>query len=889
MSPSTRKTYLIDGSSYIYRAFYAIPYLSTRDGTPTNAVYGFVNMLLKIIREEKPDRLVVIFDAKGPTFRKEIYPEYKANRKAMPEELVPQIPLIKEVVRAFNLPLLEKQGFEADDIIATLVKHFAADGEDITVVTGDKDFMQIVGEHVRLLDTMRDRVFGPAEVAERFGGGPEKVVEVMALSGDTSDNVPGVPGIGEKTAKSLIEEFGTLENLLANLDQVKGAKRRENLENFADQARLSHRLVTLVADVPVEIDEKNFDLKEPDQDALEGLFRKFEFHTLLSNVSAQKNDADYHAILTEEDFAALLKTLKNAGSFCLDTETTSLDPICAELVGLSFTTEEKKAWYIPVGHAYDGVPQQLDREKALQELKPILEDEKIAKIGQNLKYDALVLRRAGIQLRGIAFDTMIASYLTNPSSRSHGLDRLALEYLGHKMISYSEVTADGKKNKNFAQVDISSATGYAAEDADITLRLKHKLAEKVRQCGVEKLFSELEMALLPVLIEMEWSGVRIDSGLLHDFSQDLEKQIEQLGGEIHRLCGVKFNIGSPKQLGEVLFEKLQLPTGKKTKTGWSTDVEVLTKLAEKHEVCSKILDFRSMSKLKSTYTDALPQLVNPESGRIHTSFNQTVTVTGRLSSSGPNLQNIPVRTAEGRRIREAFIPADGCLLLSADYSQVELRILAHMAQEEALKSSFANGEDIHRRTAGEVLGLSPGEVSNEQRRDAKAINFGIIYGMSAFGLARELKIGRKEAQEYIDRYFARYPMVRAFMESRLEEAKKNKCLHTLLGRRCPLPEIESRNAAIRGNAERNAVNYPIQGSAADIIKVAMIRIDRKLKEEKRATRMLLQVHDELVFEVPEQELEDIRVLVKQEMENAVKLDVPLQVDIGVGKNWSEAH
>ncbi len=890
MPAPARKTYLIDGSSYIYRAYYAIPHLSTKDGTPTNAVYGFVNMLLKIIREEKPDRLAVVFDAKGPTFRKDIYPEYKANRQAMPEDLVPQIPLIKEVVQGFNLPLLEKQGFEADDIIATLVERFSKEGEEITIVTGDKDLMQIVSEKVRLLDTMRNRISGPAEVAERFGGGPDKVVEVLALAGDSSDNVPGVPGIGEKTAKALIEEFGDLENLLANIDKVKGTKRRENLENFADQARLSHRLVTLDRDVPVDIEEENLNLKELDNETLQGLFKRFEFHTLLAGAtSVGKNSADYQAILTEEDFSALLNTLKKAKAICLDTETTSLDPLQADLVGLSFATEEEKAWYIPVGHDYEGMPRQLNLKEVLQTLKPLLEDDNVAKIGQNLKYDAQVLRRAGIQLRGIAFDTMIASYLTDPASRSHALDRLALEYLGHKMISYSEVTADGKKKKNFAQVDIPSATEYAAEDADITLRLKNRLAPKLKESQVENLFTEVEMPLLPVLTAMEWTGIRIDSRLLENFSGEMGTQLENLAGEIHGLSGIEFNIGSPKQLGEVLFDKLKLPTGKKTKTGWSTDVEVLTRLAEEHEICSKILEYRSMSKLKSTYTDALPQLVNPETGRIHTSFNQTVTVTGRLSSSGPNLQNIPVRTAEGRRIREAFIPEPGSLLLSADYSQVELRILAHMAQEEALQTSFAQGEDIHRRTAGEVLGLDPAAVTKEQRRDAKAINFGIIYGMSAFGLARELKIGRKEAQDYIDRYFARYPKVRTFMEARLEEAKKNKCLYTLLGRRCPLPEIDSKNGIVRGNAERNAINYPIQGSAADIIKVAMIRIDRILSEKKLATRMVLQVHDELLFEVPESELGEVRALVQREMENAIKLDVPLRVDIGVGKNWSEAH
>jgi DNA polymerase-1 len=535
------------------------------------------------------------------------------------------------------------------------------------------------------------------------------------------------------------------------------------------------------------------------------------------------------------------------------------------------------------------MPPQLDRKRVLQALKPLLENEEVAKVGQNLKYDALVLRRTGIELRGIVFDTMIASYLTEPATRSHALDRLALEYLGHKMISYGEVTADGKKKKNFAQVDIPSATDYAAEDADMTLRLKNRLAAQLREYRVEKLFNEIEMPLLPVLTTMEWNGIRIDAGLLADFSGEMAQQLENLARKIYELAGVEFNIGSPKQLGEVLFEKLSLPTGKRTKTGWSTDVEVLTRLAADHEICSKLLEYRSASKLKSTYTDALPQLVNPETGRIHTSFNQTVTVTGRLSSSGPNLQNIPVRTVEGRRIREAFIPAPGCLLLSADYSQVELRILAHMAQEEALISGFARGEDIHRRTAGEVLGIDPGAVTREQRRDAKAINFGIIYGMSAFGLARELNIGRKEAQDYINRYFARYPKVKAFMEARLNEARKNKCLYTLFDRRLPLPEIDSKNSAVRGNAERNAINYPIQGSAADIIKVAMIRIDRSLTEKKLATRMVLQVHDELLFEVPEEELDAVRTLVNERMENAVTLDVPLQVDIGVGKNWSDAH
>jgi DNA polymerase-1 len=883
------RTYLIDGSSYIYRAFYALPHLSTRQGVPTNAVYGFVTMLLKIIREEQPDRLAVVFDAKGPSFRKQLYPEYKANRKEMPAELVPQIPLIKEAVRVFNLAAVEKEGFEADDIIATLAVRLAAAGEEVTVVSGDKDMMQILGERVRMLDTMKNKVFGVAEVAERFGGGPDKVVEVMALAGDSSDNVPGVPGIGEKTARDLIAEFGDVEHLLASLDRVKGAKRRENLERFADQARLSRRLVVLERNVPLDLADDALDLKPVDPEPLRDFLRRMEFHTLLAEFSAQAPapTADYCTVADEAGLDRLLSTLRSAPALCVDTETTSLDAVRADLVGVSLAIRDNEAFYIPVGHTGEGAAQQLDRERVVERLRPLLEDEAVPKVGQNLKYDALVLRRAGIRLRGIAFDTMLASYLTNAGSRSHSLDRMALDLLGHKMISYEEVT--GGKKGSFAAVAVERAAEYSGEDADITLQLKGKLQPRLAAAGLEKLFHEVEMPLLTVLTDMEWAGVRIDSRLLGQLSQDLEVRLTQLTQEIYGLAGEEFNVASPKQLGEVLFEKLKIPHGKRTKTGWSTDVEVLTQLADDHEICARVLDYRSVAKLKSTYADALPQLVNPETGRIHTSFNQSVTVTGRLSSSDPNLQNIPVRTAEGRRIREAFIPAEGCRLLSADYSQVELRILAHMAQEQALQESFRHGEDIHRRTAGEVFGLPATEVSPEQRRQAKAINFGIVYGMSAFGLSRQLGIGRKEAQDYIDRYFERYPRIRDFMEARIAEARQQRFVTTLLGRRCPVPDIDSRNAAVRGNAERNAINYPIQGSAADIIKLAMIRIHHRLQDGNFRTRMLLQVHDELLFEAPVAELERVGDLVRQEMEGAVSLDVPLVVELGKGENWSAAH
>ena len=889
MSDSPNKLYLIDGSSYIYRAYYAVRHLSNSKGEPTNAVFGFANMLLKIIRDEKPQHLAVVFDTKAPTFRKEIYPEYKANRAAMPDDLVPQIPLIKELVRGFNIPCIEKDGFEADDIIATLAKRFEADDSDVVVVTGDKDMMQIVTNRVCLYDTMQDEVSGPKEVEERFGGPPDKVIEVQALAGDSSDNIPGVPGIGEKTAVTLIKDFGTVENLLANLDQLKG-KRKENLENFGEQAILSKKLVTLVDDVPLEGGE-DYTLSEPDKEVLEELFKRLEFHKLLQEFSAtdQASGENYHAVLTEDAFNALVGKLESAERFAFDTETTSLTATEADLVGFSFAVEPEEAWYLPIGHSYLGAPDQLDRKLVIERLKPLLEDPEKAKIGQNVKYDALVLRRAGIDVKGVSCDTMLASYLANSAAKSHGMDALAADLLDYRTIPYSDVAGSGKKQICFSEVEIEKATVYAAEDADITLRLAEKLEPMVVAEEQEKLFHEVEMPLMEILTDMEWTGVRIDADFLGQLSSEMEGKLAALEQEIHDLAGVNFNIGSPKQLGEVLFEHLQLPRGKKTKTGWSTNVEVLTNLAGEHEIAARILDYRSVSKLKSTYTDALPKMVHPESGRIHTSFNQAVTATGRLSSSDPNLQNIPIRTEEGRRIREAFIPSEGNVIISADYSQVELRILAHMADEPTLKQSFADNEDIHIRTASEVFGMFPEMVTAEQRRQAKTINFGVIYGMGAFSLGKDLGISTKEAQVFIDNYFARYANIKGFMESCREEARAKKYVTTILGRRCAIPEIDSSNGAVRSYAERNAINYPIQGSAADIIKVAMVNIARRLEEEKLAAKMVIQVHDELVFDVPEAEAEKVQALVKEEMENAVPLSVPLLVEVGVGKNWKEAH
>jgi len=888
--------YLVDGSSYIYRAYYAIRHLSNSKGEATNAVFGFTKMLQTLIKQEQPGHLAVIFDAKGPTFRKELYAEYKANRSAMPEDLVPQIPLIKEVVRAFKLPLLELQGYEADDIIATLARRYAASGMNVTVVTGDKDLMQIVDERISLLDTMKGKRAREAEVIERFGVPPRQVLEVLGLAGDSSDNIPGVPGIGEKTASALIQEFGNIENLLANIDKVKGAKRQESLRQFADQARLSRKLADLVYDLPVAINYEDLAICPPDSTQLAEVYRRLEFHQLLQELdltaSGPKTSADashYQTITAEAALDTMIAQLRAAKRFAFDTETTSLRAVQAKLVGLSFSLTAGSGWYVPVGHRYLGAPEQLPLELVLKKLRPLLEDAQYEKVGQNIKYDALVLRNAGVELAGITDDCMVLSYLTHPEAKSHGLDALASDLLGHRMIPYKELTGRGQKQIGFAEVEVEKAAVYAAEDADITWRIAEKLLPELPASGAEKLYRDIEMPLVNVLTRVEWQGIRVDAQLLKRLSTEMRVDLARLETEIHDLAGGPFNINSPKQMGEILFEKLGLPRGKKTKTGWSTNVEVLTVLAEEHTIAAKILDYRSLAKLISTYTDALPQLINPASGRIHTSFNQAVTATGRLSSSEPNLQNIPIRSVEGRRIREAFLPAEGNLLLAADYSQIELRVMAHMADVAALKESFAAGEDIHRRTASEIFNVFPGMVSDDMRRQAKTINFGVLYGMGAFSLAKDLGIGRKEAQQFIDNYFARYPAVRQFMEARKAEAREHQYVTTLLGRRCAIAEINSSNGAIRSYAERNAINYPIQGSAADIIKVAMVNIDRRLRHENLQTRMVLQVHDELVFDVPAAEVELIKQLVKLEMENAVPLSVPLVVDIGVGANWSEAH
>ena len=887
-----KRIYLVDGSSYIYRAYYAIRHLSNSRGEATNAVYGFTNMLLGLLRDEAPERLAVVFDSKGPTFRSELYPEYKANRAAMPEDLVPQIPLIKEVVRALNLPSIERTGYEADDIIATLARRYAGEGHEVTVVTGDKDLMQIVGERVTLLDTMKGKRSGQAEVMERFGVPPQQVLEVLGLAGDSSDNIPGVPGIGEKTASGLIREFGSIEQLLAGIDRVKGRKRQENLREYAEQARLSRRLAALVDDLDLDLSLEDLRHLEPDRAALQALFKDLEFTRLYQEYADPAAPAgatgDYRTLLEETELDAVIDELRRVGRFALDTETTSLVAVQADLVGISLAVRGGQAWYLPLGHSYLGVPQQLARETALERLRPLLEDPQVAKIGQNIKYDALVLRHAGIELAGIDLDTMVLSYILHPEAKSHGLDALALDHLQHQMTPYAEVAGSGRKQICFSEVEVEKATAYAAEDADMTLQIAERLLPEL-EGERAALFREVEMPLVATLTRMEWTGIRIDADFLKTLSGQLAGQLGELEARIHELAGGSFNINSPKQLGEVLFDRLGLPKGRKTKTGWSTNVEVLTALAHEHDIAARLLDYRSLSKLKNTYSDTLPKLINPETGRVHTSFNQAVTATGRLSSSDPNLQNIPIRTAEGRRIREAFIPEEGWVLMSADYSQVELRIMAHMADVAGLKESFAAGEDIHRRTAGEIFNVAADQVGDDMRRQAKTINFGVLYGMGAFSLGRDLGIGRNEAQQFIDRYFERYPAVLDYLERKKAEAREYQYVTTLLGRRCAIPEINSKNGAVRSYAERNAINYPIQGSAADIIKVAMVNIDRRLRDEQLQTRMLLQVHDELVFEVPGDELEQARELVRSEMEQAVTLDLPLQVEIGTGQSWAQAH
>jgi DNA polymerase I len=884
------RLFIIDGNSYIYRAFYAIRNLSTSSGLPTNAVFGFANMLMKVIKEKAPDRLAIAFDPKGPTRRHIEFKEYKAHRPPMPKDLVPQIPYIHKLVQAFRIPVFVQDGQEADDVIATLALRAAGAGMDVVIVTGDKDILQLVGPGISVYDSLKEKTYGPAEVEERFGVPPERVVEIMGLMGDASDNIPGVPGIGEKTAQALIKEHGSIENVLANAQTITKPKLKQSLLENGDLARLSRELAVLHTDVPLDIDLEQLAVKEPDNSALLAILRELELTSLLKYVTTgPETEAQYRTVVTAAELDDMMAALAGAQELSLDTETTALDPMQADLVGLSFSVEPHTAYYLPLGHTYPGVAQQLPRKQTLAKLKMFLEDPQVQKIGQNLKYDVLVLRHAGIEVRGISFDTMIASYLLNPSKTSHSLDALALEYLNYRTMTYSEVTGTGKKQIGFSDVDITTATRYSGEDADITLRLKMLLEPKLREQGLDSLFRDVEMKLLRVLVDMEYAGVKIDAGLLKVMSGKLEHDTAKIVSDIYGLAGTEFNINSPKQLADILFVKLGLTPIKKTKTGFSTDVDVLEELAHIHPLPAEILKYRTLSKLKSTYVDALPAMINPRTGRLHTSLNQTVTATGRLSSSEPNLQNIPIRTEVGREIRKAFIAEQGHSLVSADYSQIELRVLAHMSGDEGLIQTFVKDRDIHTRTASEIFGLPQEEISPEMRRKAKAVNFGIIYGISAFGLAQDIGVSNAEAKRYIESYFARYPKVRAFIEATIAQAKSTGFVTTLLGRKRYIPELASSAAPVRNFGERMAVNTPIQGTAADLIKLAMIKIHDLLVEQRSGSRMILQVHDELIFEVPDREIGMMKELVKKEMEGVLELSVPIKVDIGSGKNWDEAH
>ncbi|MBW2147014.1 MAG: DNA polymerase I [Deltaproteobacteria bacterium] len=887
--------FLIDGSSYFYRAFHAIRGLSrSSDGMPTNAIYGFVRMLMKVIREGKPTHVAIAWDARGPTFRHDIFSDYKANRPEMPEELQVQIPYIRKIVESLCIPSLELPGWEADDIIGTMTRKAEQENMDVVIVSGDKDLMQLVGPHVIMWDTMpqKDIRYDAEGVKRRFGVPPHQVTEVMALAGDKSDNISGVPGIGEKKAGDLIQKFGSVENLLAHLHDLKG-KMRENLEAHAEDALLSKRLVRIDTEAPLELGPKELKQGEADLQGLDAVFRELEF-TQLRRELTQKKEISYDAYRlanNESAFDALTGRLRAVAEFALDTETTSLDPMKAELVGISVACGIGEAYYVPVGHRYDGVSKQLSLETLKKKLGPILADESIAKIGQNIKYDLIVLHRHGFELKGIECDTMIASYVLDPSRRSHGLEDLSMDLLGHRMTAYKDVVGTGQKAVSFSSVDVTTAMKYSCEDADATLRLAGILLPQLDQAGLRKLFAEVEMPLLEVLAEMEMRGVRVDKMRLRELSLDMENRMSSLEERIYELAGERFLINSHQQLGRILFVKLNLPAVKKTqkKTGYSTDVEVLEQLSPQHPLPGAVLEYRSLAKLKSTYVDALLEMIHPETGRIHTSYNQTVAATGRLSSSNPNLQNIPIRTEEGRHIRQVFIPQEGWVMLSADYSQIELRLLAHLSEDETLCRAFYEGEDIHARTAADVFGVDLQEVSAELRHRAKAVNFGIIYGQKGFGLSRELGISTREAQDIIDRYFDRYPGVRRYREKVILQAQEHGFVTTLLGRRRMVPEILSPNRVAREAAERVATNTPLQGTAADLIKLVMIRIAPRIRKEGWKSRMLLQVHDELVFESPPEEIDALEAAVREDMENVMPLKVPLVVDVHRGRNWDEAH
>jgi len=889
---ASRTLCLVDGTALAYRSHYAFirrPLTNSR-GENVSAVYGFTSSLLKILEDFSPDLVAVVFDTPEPTFRHEAYEEYKATREAPPDELIEQLPVIHDVAAALGIPIVELPGYEADDVIGTYARRAARVGTRCVIVSNDKDFFQLVGDHVVVFDPGKNEEYDAAGVEEFFGVPPEQVTNVLGLMGDSSDNIPGVPGIGKKTALALIQEHGSIENVLSRVQEIGGAKRRENLIKYAEQALASRELATIVTKAPVKLSLGRLRPRGVDIERATELLRSLEFPSLLKRVVpfAGSKQVDYELVSDDRGLDALAARLGKSEGFAVDLETTSLDPLSAEIVGVALSVERGSAYYVPIGHATTDAGW---GESALARLVPFLEDTAIPKYGQNLKYDYSVLRASGVTMRNLRFDTMIASYLLDPGKRQHGLAALALEHLHRGTSSIESLIGKGEGQLSFADVSVEAARDYACEDAEVTFELVADLGGKVREAGLDGLMRDLEMPLVPILARMELAGVKVDTGFLASLAEELTVEIDNLRQRAFDAAGAEFNLDSPKQVGVVLFETLGLPRGRKTKTGYSTDIRVLTELCEQHEVPRLILEHRQLAKLKSGYLDALPRLVNPVTGRVHASFNQTVAATGRLSSSNPNLQNIPMRTELGRRIRKAFVASPGRRLLSADYSQIELRIMAHLSGDATLRKAFVEGEDVHRSTAALILGADGASITQEQRDWAKTVNFGIMYGMSPYGLARELSISPEEAADFIEIYFETYPGVREYTERAIDDALERGHATTILGRTRPIAGLDSDNARIRGLAERIAVNTPIQGSAADLIKAAMIAIDRRIERDGLPCDMVIQVHDELVFEVDEDAVEDVAAAVAEEMENppGFDLDVAVVVNTGHGVNWYESH
>lgn len=905
---------LVDGSSYLYRAFFASQQadLRTSSGQPSGAVRVMTNMLRSLLKQYPESHVAVVFDAKGKTFRNDLYADYKAHRPPMPDDLRSQVEPIHRIIRGLGLPLLIIEGVEADDVIGTLAREATEKQLPVLISTGDKDMAQLVSDHVTLIDTMKEQTTDRDGVIEKFGVPPELIIDYLALMGDKVDNIPGMPGVGEKTALALLQGIGGIDAIAANLDKVaalgfRGSKTfAEKFREQEAQVRLSYVLATIKTDVALEVGIEQLVQTPADKESLLEVYREYEFRNLIKELEEGGDDAgepavdtptptietEYVCILDEAEFDGWIERLSNAELFAFDTETTSLDYMEARIVGVSFAIEPGKAAYVPFGHDYLGAPLQLSEAVVLGKLKPLLEDPTRLKVGQNFKYDRNLLQNHGIELRGMAYDTMLESYVLNSTGTRHDMDSLARKYLGVETISFEDIAGKGVKQLTFNQIELEQAAPYAAEDADITLRLHQTLWSKLASEGeLAKVFAEMEMPLLSVLARMERLGTPIEPGLLHQQSLEIEARLTELEREAHILAGDEFNLGSPKQLGEILFTKLGLPIIKKTPKGApSTAEEVLAELAETYELPRLLMEHRGLAKLKSTYTDKLPLMIKPQTGRVHTSYHQAVAATGRLSSSDPNLQNIPVRNEQGRRIRQAFVPGKGFKLVAADYSQIELRIMAHLSGDHGLLTAFAEGKDIHRATAAEVFGVALDAVTSDMRRSAKAINFGLIYGMSAFGLAKQLGIGRAEAQKYMDLYFERYPGVLEYMERTRQQAEAQGYVETLFGRRLYLPDIKSRNAGLRKAAERAAINAPMQGTAADIIKRAMIAVDSWIQTEGGDDiRMLMQVHDELVFEIREEKVEALVPTIKSMMSAAAELHVPLVVEAGVGDNWDQAH